>query len=238
MEWWQGSGESSEAPSVWTQTGDSSIRLLKAAGREAKTNCSLWTLLSPGICKQMRQIRRFTPKLGSKSTQSSSHLSKPQWTSRVLRHVHSKPQFISPFVRFHYVPSQFLICLSIFSAAITQMLKCKIQKMGSRRFMVNMSSIWKERTENAEYKQPEGAVPGKCIALVKEKNPCIVPWAQGPLGRGKETESFAFHTSGLDSTVPSPLQSHSFLPVWTTSFFKPLLVSHWLTCRCGHMQVP
>lgn len=110
-------------------------RLLKAVGREAKTNCSLWTLLSPGICKQMRQIRRFTPKLRSKCTQSSSHLSKPQWTSSILCHVHSKPQFILPFVRFHYVPSQFLISLSIFSAVITQMLKCEIQKMGSRRFL-------------------------------------------------------------------------------------------------------
>lgn len=40
----------------------------------------------------------------------------------------------------------------------------------------------------------------------------------GPLVRGEETESFAFHSSGLDSTVTSPLQSHSFLPVWTTSF--------------------
>lgn len=122
-------------------------RLLKAVGREAKTNCSLWTLLSPGICKQTRQIRRFTLKLGSKCTQSSSHLSKSQWTSSILCHVHNKPQFILPFVR---CPLTIFNKSEYFQCSYYSDVEMWNSENGKQKVLVNMSSVRKERTENAK----------------------------------------------------------------------------------------
>lgn len=121
------------------------------------------------------------------------------------------------------VPSQFLISLSIFSVAITQMLKCEIQKMGSRRFLLTCPAF-ERKEQRMQNKNNQGGSTWKVHYTDKTKHPCIVAWVQGPLMRGEETESYAFHSSGLDSTVTSPLQSHSFLPVWTTSFSNLCLI--------------